>query len=167
MTSPPYLGILRYGAFNWIRLWFLGHDQFSIDRLLDGTDSLDGYLSFMTSFLHSAARVMRPGGVVALVVGDVVEHGQRLELAPRVWDELRGLVPFVVEGIFKDGYDQHTKTTRIWGEDRKGRATPLDRVLVLKRVHHAAMVPRQRKRTRTRNASVRTRAAKLAARAVW
>ena len=32
VTSPPYLGILRYGAFNWIRLWFLGNDQYAIDR---------------------------------------------------------------------------------------------------------------------------------------
>src|SRR5262249_5032711 len=51
VTSPPYLGILRYGAFNWIRLWFLGYDQYAIDRLLQTTDSLEIYLSFMASFL--------------------------------------------------------------------------------------------------------------------
>ncbi len=134
VTSPPYLGVLRYGAFNWIRLWFLGYSQNQIDSLLDGTDSLDTYLSFMASFLSSASRVMRPGGIVVLVIGDVVEHGQHLHLAERVWEELGGVVPFEIIRVTLDDYDQSSKTTRVWGKDRKGRATPFDRVLVLRRL---------------------------------
>ena len=133
VTSPPYLGILRYGAFNWIRLWFLGFTQFQIDRLLDGTDSLDVYLSFVSSFLTSAARVVRPDGVVALVIGDVIEAGQHVPLAVRLWEEVGDLVPFELIEISKDDYDATTKTTRIWGDARKGRATPRDRILVLRR----------------------------------
>ena len=134
ITSPPHLGILRYGAFNWIRLWFLGYDQYAIDRLLQTTDSLEVYLSFMASFLSAAARVVRPGGVVALVIGDVEEHGQHVLLAERVWEEMRGLVPFELLEVEVDAYDQTAKTTRVWGEERKGRATPKDRVIVLRRV---------------------------------
>ncbi|MGH9339525.1 MAG: hypothetical protein ACRD1R_08035, partial [Acidobacteriota bacterium] len=134
ITSPPYLGILRYGAFNWIRLWFLGYDQYAIDRSLQTTDSLEVYLSFMASFLSAAARVLRPGGVVALVIGDVEEQGQHVPLAERVWEEMRGLVPFELLQIEVDAYDQTAKTTRVWGEERKGRATPRDRVIVLRRV---------------------------------
>lgn len=134
VTSPPYLGVLRYGAFNWIRLWFLGYDQYLIDNLLDGTDSLDRYLSFMASFLGAASRVLRPGGLVALVIGDVVERGQHVPLAERVWEELAGVVPFQAVEITLDEYDQASKTTRVWGEGKKGRATPLDRILVLRRV---------------------------------
>ena len=134
VTSPPYLGVLRYGAFNWIRLWFLGHDQYAIDHLLDGTDSMDGYLSFMASFLSRVGRVLRPGGVAALVIGDVVEFGHHVRLAQRVWQELQGLIPFELVTIEVDRYDSQAKTTRIWGEERRGRATPLDRVLVLRRI---------------------------------
>lgn len=134
VTSPPYLGVLRYGAFNWIRLWFLGCDQYLIDNLLDGTDSLDCYLSFMASFLAAASRVLRPGGVVALVIGDVIERGQHVPLADRVWEELAGVVPFEALDITIDQYDQASKTTRVWGENKKGQATPFDRVLVLRRV---------------------------------
>jgi len=134
VTSPPYLGVLRYGAFNWIRLWFLGYDQHQVDSVLDGTDSLDVYLSFMASFLESASQVMRPGGIVALVIGDVVERGQHVQLAARVWEELAGVVPFEAVQIMLDPYDQSSKTTRVWGKDRMGRATPLDRVLVLRRL---------------------------------
>lgn len=134
VTSPPYLGVLRYGAFNWIRLWFLKHQPAPVDRMLDSTDSLDRYLSFMTSFLASAADVLRPGAPVALVIGDVVEFGTHLRLAERVWEEIAGLVPFKLTDIGVDQFDQATKTTRIWGEAKKGQATPLDRILLLERV---------------------------------
>ena len=134
ITSPPYLGILRYGAFNWIRLWFLGYDQYAIDRLLQTTDSLDIYLSFMVSFLTAAGRVMRPGGIAALVMGDVVERQQHMPLAERVWQEIGELVPFDVVECAVDAYNESAKTTRVWGEERKGRATPRDRVIVLRRI---------------------------------
>jgi site-specific DNA-methyltransferase (adenine-specific) len=140
VSSPPYLGVLRYGAFNWIRLWFLGYDQYQIDSVLDVTDSLDVYLSFMASVLRSVGQVMRPGGVVALVIGDVVEHGQHLCLAERMWEELSGVVPFESVAMMVDAYDQSTKTTRVWGKDKKGKATPLDRVLVLRRLSSRRLV---------------------------
>jgi site-specific DNA-methyltransferase (adenine-specific) len=133
VTSPPYLGVLRYGAFNWIRLWFLGYSPSQIDGLLDGTDSLDSYLSFMTSVLKSGARVLRPDGILVMVIGDVVEKEQHVRLAHRVWDEIGGLVPFELMAIQRDGFDESSKTTRIWGEDKKGRATPVERYLVLRR----------------------------------
>jgi len=134
VTSPPYLGVLRYGAFNWIRLWFLGYDQYAVDRLLQTTDSLDVYMSFMASFLTAAGRVLRPGAIAVLVIGDVVEHGQHVPLAERVWQEMCGIVPFELVESAVDAYDESTKTTRVWGEERKGRATPKDRVIVLRRV---------------------------------
>lgn len=134
VTSPPYLGILRYGAFNWIRLWFLRQSQQQVDRFLDGTDSMDVYLSFMATFLDSLSKVTKPGAVVAMVIGDVVENGQHVQLAERVWQELGEMFPFEFVGNIEDGYDNHTKTTRIWGEERKGRATPKDHVLIVRRV---------------------------------
>lgn len=143
ITSPPYLGILRYGAFNWIRLWLLGFDQYSIDRLLDGTDSLDRYLSFMLSFLRSLSNVLEVGAPAVLVIGDVVEFGHHVELADRVWEEVSGLVPFELVERSIDSFDVKSKTTRIWGEAKKGQATPVDRVLVLRRVQaaHSAVYP--------------------------
>ena len=134
VTSPPYLGVLRYGAFNWIRLWFLKGDAGRVDRQLDTTDSLDRYLSFLASFLGSASRVLRRGSLATLVIGDVDEKGQEVALADRVWEELAGVVPFTLEDLAVDDFDSDGKTTRIWGEERKGRATKRDRILVLRRV---------------------------------
>ena len=133
ITSPPYLGVLRYGAFNWIRLWMLNKQPAQVDRMLDGTDSLDRYLGFMASFLDAAAEVLPVGAPVVLVIGDVAENGQDIELAKRVWEELSGVVPYDLERIDVDNFDISAKTTRIWGEQKKGRATPVDRYLVLRR----------------------------------
>jgi site-specific DNA-methyltransferase (adenine-specific) len=133
ITSPPYLGVLRYGAFNWIRLWFLGAEPTRVDSQLDTTDSLEKYLSFLATFLLSASEVLDSGTPVVLVIGDVVEKSTHLELANRVWEELHGVVPFDCEEISEDNFNVNDKTTRIWGEERKGRATPADRVLVLRR----------------------------------
>jgi SAM-dependent methyltransferase len=160
ITSPPYLGILRYGAFNWIRLWFLGYDQYAIDRSLQTTDSLEIYLSFMVSLLTAAGHVLRPGGIAALVIGDVVEHGQHVPLAERVWQELCGLVPFEMLECVVDAYDESSKTTRVWGEGRKGRATPKDRVLVLQRI---ALRRRQVEDQRSRFTAQEQQAADFAA----
>lgn len=134
LTSPPYLGVLRYGAFNWIRLWFLGADARAVDRRLDNTDSLHRYLSFLVTFLLSAAEVLRAGSPLALVVGDVDECGQHLPLAERVWEEVCGVVPFTLQEVVVDSFDDSGKTTRIWGEQRKGKATKRDRILVLRRL---------------------------------
>ena len=112
------------------RLWFLGYNQYEIDRLLQGTDSLDIYLSFMASFLAAAGRVLRAGGIAVLVIGD--ENGQHVPLGERVWAELEGVVPLEMIGVETDAYDQSSKTTRVWGEQRRGRATPI--VIVLRRV---------------------------------
>jgi len=144
VTSPPYLGILRYGAFNWIRLWLLREEQYRIDRILDGTDSFDRYLGFMASFLRAASEVMPVDAPVALVIGDVVENEQYVRLAERVWEELGGLLPFDLVRLEANRFDVTTKTTRIWGEEKKGRATPVDRILVLKRRSRVTRRPRGR-----------------------
>jgi hypothetical protein len=68
------------------------------------------------------------------VIGDVVEFGQHVPLAARLWEEIDGLFPLELVEITKDDYDAASKTTRIWGDIRKGRATPRDRIIVLRRV---------------------------------
>ena len=35
VTSPPYLRVLKYGYYNWLRTWLLGFDARAIDAALD------------------------------------------------------------------------------------------------------------------------------------
>src|SRR5438445_13800327 len=116
VTSPPYLGVLRYGAFNWIRLWFLRHGPAAVDRMLDGTDSLDRYLSFLVSFLHASAEVLPARAPVALVIGDVKEFGTHLRLGERLWTEVRDLVPFKLVALTDEKFDQSATSPSLWGQ---------------------------------------------------
>jgi hypothetical protein len=106
----------------------------------------------MASFLDAAAEVLPVRAPLILVIGDVVEGGQDVKLARRVWDEIGGVVPFELQGIYADRFDISTKTTRIWGEAKKGRATPVDRYLVLRRAARAvrrSSVPSGRAQSRS------------------
>ena len=138
ITSPPYMHVLRYGAFNWIRLWFEGYSAEEVDSRLQSSGSLDRYLNFILNFLSSLAEVLKPGGKVALVIGDIEKGGRKCDLAEAVWSCLAGVVPYDLEEKALDSFDQSVKTTRIWGESRRGRATPRDRILVLSRSGAAA-----------------------------
>ena len=35
VTSPPYLRVVKYGYYNWMRAWLLGEDPEAIDAALD------------------------------------------------------------------------------------------------------------------------------------
>ncbi len=141
VSSPPYLGVIKYGQYNWIRLWFLegskisvsapGKPDLSLDRrvdasLDDGHHDLDGYLTFMRESLAAVSKVMAPGAVSAWVIGDVED----LNLAEAVWEKSARPLGYRKLAIIADEIDEGKKVTKIWGSER-GRATKVDRILVL------------------------------------
>ncbi|MGE5485305.1 MAG: DNA methyltransferase [Ignavibacteriales bacterium] len=141
VSSPPYLGVVKYGQYNWIRLWFLegqppvetttGARLQSLDEAVDsslddGHHDLDGYLKFMRESLAAVSQVMAPGAVSAWVIGDVGD----LNLAGAVWEESARPLGYRKMGVIADEIDEGKKVTKIWGSER-GRATRIDRILVL------------------------------------
>lgn len=135
VTSPPYTRVMRYGAFNWIRLWFLAEDARQVDSRLLCTQSLSKYLDFMTEALEEMHRVISPSGHAVLVIGDVRDKatGVDLNLAHEVWNGSAEPAGFILKESIMDGFNQDAKVSRIWGEKKKGRATKVDRILVLQR----------------------------------
>jgi hypothetical protein len=132
-TSPPYLGVIKYGKYNWIRLWMLGHEPREVDDQLIATASLSRYLDFMARVLSRLCDVVRSDGYVCLMIGDVTEKssGTTINLAETVWRNTakqRGWRRF---GVLSDQLPQQHKVSRIWGHDKKGQATKVDRILVL------------------------------------
>ena len=139
VSSPPYLKVLKYGLYNWIRLWFLDQDPDALDAHLDQHRKLEPYLDFMHDACRSLYRVTRPGGVCALVIGDVARGKKStIYLAEEVWRHMREKrTPWKLAGILEDRVPDNTKVTRIWGDAKRGQATLIDRVLVLyKREYH-------------------------------
>jgi len=136
VTSPPYTRVIRYGAFNWIRLWFLKQGAREVDSQLLCTQSLKKYLEFITDILVEMQRILKQEGVVVLIIGDVrdKESDVIVNLASRVWESCAKLLDFErIEEIREDRIREDTKVSKIWGEKKRGRATKIDRILVLKK----------------------------------
>jgi site-specific DNA-methyltransferase (adenine-specific) len=134
VSSPPYLKVLKYGLYNWIRLWFLDESPEALDARLDQHRRLESYLTFIQDACRALYRVLAPGGVCALVVGDVQKgrDGEPICLAEEVWRHLkRKRTRFQLAQIIEDALPRNSKVSKIWGEEKKGRAIAVDRVLVL------------------------------------
>ena len=135
VTSPPYLRVVKYGYYNWLRLWLLGYDASAIDDLLDDAHHRDAYLVFMREVLRGLRSALTDDAVVALVIGDVeLDRGRPanggIGLAESVWEFAAAPEGYRLAGIALDDVAAGRKMTKLWG-DEAGQATKLDRILVL------------------------------------
>lgn len=141
-TSPPYLEVMLYGKFNWIRLWMLGLKRQDVDGRLLTTGSLPRYLDFMKAVLVNLSAAIREDGFLCLVIGDVRRETEDINLAQTVADECLAGTDFRLVDIIEDRLPTEHKVSRIWKET-KGRATKTDRIIVLaKPSGHIKRVPR-------------------------
>ena len=135
MTSPPYLRVLKYGYYNWLRTWLLGFDARAIDAELDDAHQREPYLVFLREVLADIRPVLTDDAIVVLVVGDVeMDRGKPstagIGLAERVWAEAAHPAGYRLAGMVRDEVAANRKMTRLWG-DEAGRATKTDRILVM------------------------------------
>ena len=135
LTSPPYLRVVKYGYYNWLRTWFLGYDARAIDATLDDAHRRAPYLEFLRTVLRDLRPALTDDGLAILVIGDVVTdrgraHPDGQDLAERVWESAAAPEGFLLAGIADDDVHAHRKMTRLWGREA-GRATQVDRILVL------------------------------------
>jgi site-specific DNA-methyltransferase (adenine-specific) len=147
-TSPPYLGVIKYGKYNWIRLWMLGREPRTVDTSLVATTSLRKYLAFIGEVLAGLQGVVDTTGFVCLMIGDVTnkKKGSTLNLAETVWRNTAEPAGWRLLGIVNDQLPEQHKVSRIWGREKKGRATKVDRILILAPPgsdHSLPPVPRQ------------------------
>jgi site-specific DNA-methyltransferase (adenine-specific) len=133
LTSPPYLDVVNYAKQNWIRNWFMAtHPQYSLFESLEDEHTLDRWVKFMDVATAQMKSMLAPDGVIALVVGDVAKRGSGgfVSLAREYIQHALHNSTFAYVGCFLDAIRGGTKTTRIWG-DTKGKATDIDRILIL------------------------------------
>ena len=135
VTSPPYLRVVKYGYYNWLRTWFLGFDAHDIDATLDDAHHSEPYLAFMRDVLAGLRPVLADDAVVVLVIGDVeTDRGRRIrggvDLAARVWEAAAEPEGYRLAGVSLDSVAANRKMTKLWGEEA-GQATKTDRILVL------------------------------------
>jgi len=135
LTSPPYLRVVKYGYYNWLRTWFLGFDAREIDDRLDDAHHREPYLVFLREVLHGLRPLLADDAVVVLVIGDVeLDRGRRItsgrDLAAQAWEAAAAPEGYRLAGIASDDVAPGRKMTKLWGEEA-GRATKTDRLLVL------------------------------------
>ena len=135
VTSPPYLRVVKYGYYNWLRTWFLGFDARAIDATLDDAHHREPYLLFLRDVLAGLRPVLADDAVVVLVIGDVeTDRGRPIRdgvgLAERVWAAAAEPEGYRLAGVALDDVAAVKKMTKLWG-DEAGRATKTDRILVL------------------------------------
>ena len=135
VTSPPYLRVVKYGYYNWLRTWFLGFDAREIDATLDDAHHREPYLLFLRDVLAGLRPVLADDAVVVLVIGDVeTDRGRQIQggvgLAERAWIAAAEPEGYRLAGIALDDVAANRKMTKLWG-DEAGRATKTDRILVL------------------------------------
>jgi site-specific DNA-methyltransferase (adenine-specific) len=135
VTSPPYMRVVKYGYYNWLRLWLLGYDASAVDDLLDDAHHHDAYLVFMREVLRGLRSALADDAVIALVIGDVeMDRGRPAnggaKLAEAVWELAAAPEGYRLAGIALDDVAAGRKMTKLWG-DEAGQATKLDRILVL------------------------------------
>ncbi len=135
LTSPPYLRVVKYGYYNWLRAWFLGFDSRAIDASLDDAHRRAPYLEFLRTVLHDLRPTLTDDGIAVLVIGDVATDRGRAsadghDLAERVWEAAAAPEGYRLAGIADDDIHAHRKMTKLWGREA-GRATQVDRILVL------------------------------------
>ena len=139
-SSPPYLKVIKYGLYNWIRLWWLIGEHKSIDKKLDDEHSIKPYLNFMKDVLETTLPLLdNKSGLACWVIGDVKE----LNLAKLVWDEVGSKIEVLdtngemqkyrLLGIVADKIRDEEKVTKIWNSetDKSGKATLIDRILII------------------------------------
>ena len=135
VTSPPYLRVVKYGYYNWLRTWFLGFDARAIDAALDDAHHRKPYLAFLREVLAGLRPALTDDAVVVLVIGDVLtDRGRQIRggvgLAERTWEAAAEPEGYRLAGVALDHVAAGRKMTKLWG-DEAGRATKTDRILVL------------------------------------
>ena len=135
ITSPPYLRVVKYGYYNWLRTWFLGFDAREIDATLDDAHHREPYLAFLRDVLAGLRPILTDDAVVVLVIGDVeTDRGRSIKggvgLAERAWEAAAEPEGYRLAGVALDDVAASRKMTKLWG-DEAGRATKTDRILVL------------------------------------
>ena len=126
LTSPPYYDALDYARDNRLRLWFLGQrDWKELNRRLTASNSK--YEDQMRECLKQMHRVLKPGRVCLLVVGEVHRNGDTKDTGS-VLGRLAHEVTsggFVLDCVVEDSIPDERRS-------RRGtRTTRVDKILVL------------------------------------
>jgi hypothetical protein len=80
VTSPPFLNQVDYVQDTWIEAWFCDIPTAALQERIVQTPDLEEWMGFISETLRELHRVVVPGGLVAMEVGEVRYQGELLNL---------------------------------------------------------------------------------------
>lgn len=130
VTSPPFLNKADYIQDNWLEFWFLGIDSEPLKKQVVQTDNLDEWSIFMLGSLKEMHRVLQPGGVAVVEVGDV-KYGREVVNLDEVVVDLSKKAGFTIEEVLINS-QQFTKLANCFNVDNMKKGTNTNRLVVLR-----------------------------------
>jgi hypothetical protein len=126
LTSPPYYDALDYARDNRLRLWFLGQRNWKeLNRRL--TKSNSAYEDQMRACLKEMYRVLKPGKVCLLIVGEVQQDGKTRDTGALLGKLAHEVTSgrFILDCVVEDAIPDIRRS-------RRGtKATRVEKILVL------------------------------------
>ena len=127
LTSPPFLDVVDYATDNWMRCWFAGIDSREVK--FDQHPKVPDWCRFMAAAVADSSRLLQPGGVLALEIGEVRAGTILLEEHITPLGLGAGLR---AEEILLNVQD-FTKTAHVWGVTNNTRGTNTNRVVLFRK----------------------------------
>jgi hypothetical protein len=127
VTSPPFLDVVDYATDNWLRCWFNGIDERTIDIWTFRKSS--EWAAAMERVFGELRRVLKPGGYIAFEVGEVRRGKLKMEELVIPAAKAAKLTPILV----LINSQEFTKTANCWGVTNQISGTNTNRVVLLQK----------------------------------
>jgi hypothetical protein len=127
VTSPPFLDVVDYATDNWLRCWFNGIDERTID--IWTFRKPEEWAAAMQRVFGGLRRVLKPGGYIAFEVGEVRRGKLKLEELVIPAAKAAKLTPVLV----LINSQEFTKTSNCWGVTNQTAGTNTNRVVLLRK----------------------------------
>jgi hypothetical protein len=127
VTSPPFLDVVDYATDNWLRCWFNGIDERTID--IWTFRKPEEWVAAMQRVFGELRRVVKPGGYIAFEVGEVRRGKLKMEELVIPAAKAAKLTPVLV----LINSQEFTKTSNCWGVTNQVAGTNTNRVILLQK----------------------------------
>ena len=136
ITSPPFLNKVNYYQDNWMRAWFLGMEDSIQAEDLVMTPDISEWCAFMADTIRELGRVLRPGGIAVIEVGEVKAGKAIVNLEELMMENMPGALPgggrVRPRAVFINA-QQFTKLANCWDVTNNQKGTNTNRCLIIEK----------------------------------